>query len=323
MSFDRKGRASGQTAAALLLTALVAIAAPAPYPDDAKKKDPEAIGARKVDSGINFYSVEKEIALGKQLAIEVQRQAKLLDDPIVEEYINRLTQNLTRNSDVKFPVTIQIIDDDIVNAFTLPGGHLFINTGLIRLSESESELASVISHELGHVAARHYVRQASRGDLLTGATIPLIFLGGVPGMAARELANMGVPVGMFKFSRDFETEADMLGIQYLYKTGYDPTAAIDMLERVDAAETRRPGSVFQLFETHPLTTDRINKTQKNIQQNLPARPEYVVNTSEYEDIRARVVGLQERRKVTEKPAPTLYGKPGESKDDRPTLKRPN
>jgi predicted Zn-dependent protease len=321
MSFDRKGRAHCQAAVLLLSFALAALAAPAP--DDAKKKDPDAIGARKVDSGINFYSVEKEIALGKQLSIEVQRQARMLDDPIIEEYINRLTQNLARNSDVKFPITIAIIDDDVVNAFTLPGGYLFINTGLIRLSESESELASAISHELGHVAARHFVRQASRNDLINGATVPLIFLGGIPGLAARELANVGIPMGMFKFSRDFETEADMLGIQYLYKSGYDPTAAVDMFERVDAAEARHPGAVSQLFNTHPLTTDRINKTQKNIQQNLPARSEYVVNTSEYEDIRARLVGMQAHRKLPEKVAPTLLNKPGESKDDRPTLKRPD
>ena len=303
--------------AILMLASWAAFAAP----DDAKK-DPEAIGARKVDGGINFYSVEKEIALGKQLAIEVQRQAKILEDPVISEYINRLTQNLTRNSDVKFPVTISVIDDDVINAFTLPGGYLFINSGLIRLSESEAELASAISHELGHVAARHYVRQASRGELINGLSVPLIFLGGVGGVAARELSQIGLPMGMFKFSRDFETEADMLGIQYLYKAGYDPTAAIDMFERVAAMQQRNPGTVSQLFNTHPLTTDRITKTQKNIQQYLPARPEYVVNTSEYEDVRARLVAAQEHRKVQEKAAPTLLVKPGENKDERPTLKRP-
>jgi predicted Zn-dependent protease len=158
---------------------------------------------------------------------------------------------------------------------------------------------------LGHVAARHYVRQASRGDLLTASTIPLIFLGGIPGVAAQELAHIGLPVGMFKFSRDFETEADLLGIQYLYKTGYDPTAAIDMFERIQATERKHPGAVSQLFNTHPLTTDRITKTQQNIEHNLPARPEYVVNTSEYEEIRARLVSLQGQKKATEKPAPTL------------------
>ena len=309
-----------RASAVLLLCTLAVLAA------DSQKKDPGSIGRRKVDGGINFYSVEKEIALGKQLAIEVERQAKLLDDPITCEYINRLTQRLARNSDVKFPVTVKVIEDDVINAFTLPGGFLFVNTGLIRLSESESELASAISHELGHVAARHYTRQASRQDLLSASTIPLIFLGGIPGIAAQEVANIGLPVGMFKFSRDFETEADMLGIQYLYKTGYDPNAAIDMFERIEAAERKHPGAVSQLFNTHPLTSDRMAKTQQNIERILPARPEYVVNTSEYEDVRARLIGIQERRKVHEKPAPTLLKKPGatdgDSKDDRPTLKRP-
>lgn len=312
----RRPSPAARTTALLLLSVLVAGGAAAAA-DDAKR-DPEAIGARKVDGGINFYSPEKEIALGKQLAIEVERQAKLLEDPITNEYINRLTQNLARNSDVKFPITVKIIDDDIINAFTLPGGFLFINAGLLRLSESESELASAISHELGHVAARHYTREVSRSNLINGATVPLIFLGGIPGMAVRQVASIGLPMGMFKFSRDFETEADLLGIQYLFKSGYDPTAAIDMFERVAAAERTRPGTVSQLFNTHPLTTDRIAKTQKNIEQILSSRPEYVVNTSEYEEFRARLIGLQDHRKVHEKPAPTLY----KDTDDRPTLKRP-
>jgi predicted Zn-dependent protease len=214
-----------------------------------------------------------------------------------------------------------VIDDDVINAFTLPGGFLFLNTGLIRLSESESELASAISHELGHVAARHYVRQATRGDLLQASTIPLIFLGGPIAGISRELAGLALPVGMFKFSRDFETEADMLGIQYLYKAGYDPTSAIDMFERIEATEHRKPGAVSQLFNTHPLTVDRINKTQKNIEQNLKARDEYIVNTSEYEEVRARLVHVQQNRKA-EKAPPSLYVKPGENgKDERPTLKR--
>lgn len=299
----------------LLLSALVALAGD-------QNKDPEAIGQRKVDGGVNFYSIEKEIALGKQLAIEVQRQARLLDDPITNEYINRLTQNLARNSDVKFPVTVKVIDDDVVNAFTLPGGYLFINTGLIRLSESEAELASVISHELGHVAARHYTRQVTRMDLLNATSIPLIFLGGIPGLAAQQIANIGVPAGMFKFSRDFETEADLLGIQYLYKTGYDPNASIDMFERIEAMERKHPGAVSQLFNTHPLTSDRIAKTQHNIDKNLPARSEYVVNTSEYEDVRARLARSQGQRKAPEKSAPTLLNKVGDAKASGPSLKYP-
>jgi predicted Zn-dependent protease len=287
----------------LLLSTFVALA---------QNRDPEAIGQRKVDGGVNFYSIEKEIALGKQLAIEVERQAKMLEDPITSEYINRLTQSLVRNSDVKFPVTIKVLDDDVVNAFTLPGGYLFVNTGMIRLSESEAELASVLSHELGHVAARHYTRQASRAKLLTASTIPLIFLGGIPSLAA-EFANVAVvPAGVMKFSRDFETEADMLGIQYLYKTGYDPNASIDMFERIEAAERKHPGAVSQLFNTHPLTSDRIAKTQQNIDRNLPARPEYVVNTSEYEGVRARLVAVEGQHKAPVKTIPSLLKKPDES-----------
>jgi predicted Zn-dependent protease len=289
-----------------LLATFVALAG------DNQNKDPEAIGQRKVDGGVNFYSVEKEIALGKQLAIEVERQAKLLDDPITSEYVNRLTQSLVRNSDVKFPVTIKVIDDDVVNAFTLPGGYLFVNTGMIRLSETEAELASVLSHELGHVAARHYTRQATRAKLLTATTVPLIFLGGIPSLAAEFASSAAVPVGMFKFSRDFETEADMLGIQYLYKTGYDPNASVDMFERIEATERKHPGAVGQLFNTHPLTSDRIAKTQQNIDKNLPARPEYVVNTSEYEEVRARLVAIQGEHKAPAKSVPTLLKKPDES-----------
>jgi predicted Zn-dependent protease len=317
MMADYRLRAMSWAAVTLLSTAMLAVASP----DDAKKRDPEAIGARKVDGGINFYSVEKEISLGKQLAIEVERQAKLLEDPIITEYINRLTQNLARNSDVKFPVTVKVLDDDVINAFTLPGGYLFLNTGLIRLSESESELASAISHELGHVAARHAVRQATRTDLLQASTIPLIFLGGIPGAITRELAGIGLPVGMFKFSRDFENEADILGTQYLYKSGYDPNAAIDMFERIEATEQKRPGAVSQLFNTHPRTSDRIMKAQQNIDQHLHGRDEYIVNTSEYEDMRARLIGIQQAKKAA-KPAPSLYVKPGENgTDEHPTLKR--
>ena len=291
----------------LFLSAFVALAG------DNQSKDPEAIGQRKVDGGVNFYSIQKELSLGKQLAIEVERQTKLLKDPISTEYINRLTQNLVRNSDVKFPVTVKVIDDDVVNAFTLPGGYLFVNTGIIRLSESEAELASVISHELGHVAARHYTREATRLKLLNAGSVPLIFLGGIAGLAAEFADTVALPAGVMKFSRNFETEADMLGIQYLYKTGYDPDASIDMFERIEAAERRRPGAVSQLFNSHPLTSDRITRTQHNIEKYLPARPEYVVNTSEYELVRARLVAMHGEQKAAPAPkTPTLLRKPAET-----------
>jgi predicted Zn-dependent protease len=266
-----------------------------------KKKDPAEIGDRNVSKGLNFYTLDQEMALGKQLSIEVEKQAKIVDDPILSEYINRLGQNLARNSDVTFPITFKLIEADEINAFTLPGGYVFINTGLLELSGNEAELASAIAHEIGHAAARHATRQASRDKLVRMGTLPLAILAGP---AARVAIDAAAPMALMRFSREFETEADLLGIQYLWKSGYDPTASIDLFEALESTEKRQPGSVSRLFRTHPLTPDRIEKTQRNIDKLLPARAEYVLNTSEYEDIRARLEDLSKKTPEVSK-APQL------------------
>lgn len=268
---------------------IVALSLPTAFAGD-RKNDPALIGDRNVSKGLNFYSIDQELALGKQLSIEVRRQAKIVDDPIISEYINRLGQNLARNSDVTIPVTFTLIESDEINAFTLPGGFVYINTGLLELSGNEAELASAIAHEIGHAAARHATRQASRDRLLRFGTLPLAILGGP---AARVFMNEAMPMASMKFSREFENEADLLGVEYLWKAGYDPNASIDLFEALASTEKRQPGSVSKLFRAHPLTPDRIEKTQKNIDKLLPARASYVLNTSEYEDIRAR---LEERLK---------------------------
>jgi predicted Zn-dependent protease len=253
------------------------------------KKNPEKIGNRKVSSGLNRYSVAQELALGRQLAAEVEKQAKVVDDPIVSEYINRLGQNLTRNSDSAFPMSFHLLQSEEINAFTLPGGYVFITTGIVKLSDNEAELASVVAHELAHAAARHATRQATRNDLINAGKLPLIFSGGLAGLAARQIGNTAASLAFYQFSREFEDEADMLGIQYLWKSGYDPSASIDMFERVESVEKAKPGSVSRLFRTHPLTAARIEKTQKNIAALLPHRSEYILNTSEYEAVRLRVL----------------------------------
>jgi predicted Zn-dependent protease len=297
-----------------------------------KKKDPDEIGNRDVSRGPNFYSLEKEIALGKQLAQEVERQSKVIDDPIVAEYVNRVGQNIVRNSDCKVPFTIKVVEDESVNAFALPGGFFFVNTGLILKADNEAELAGVMAHETAHVCARHGTRQATKAELANYMTIPLIFMGGWAGYGIRQAAGVLVPMSLLKFSRGYESEADMLGLQYMYKTGYDPASFVDFFEKIEALEKKKHGAVAELFSSHPMTDDRIQAAQKNIQDNLEARPEYVVNTSEFNEVKARLAMIENRHKVDNKDPnkPQLRKKPGSGGDDkdskgdddeRPTLKR--
>jgi len=302
------------------------------------KKDPDDIGNRDVGKGVNFYSLEKEIALGKQMAQEVERQAKIVNDPVIAEYVNRLGQNLVRNSDAKVPFTIKVLETEEVNAFALPGGFFFVNTGLILQTDNEAELAGVMAHEIAHVAARHGTREATRGTILSYATLPLMMAGGWTGYAIYQGASAAIPLGFLKFSRGFESEADMLGLQYLYKTGYDPTSFVDFFEKIESLEKKKPGTLSKVFSSHPMTEDRIRAAQQNIQENLKARPEYVLDTSEFQDVKKRLEMLENRRKPEGKPGdqPTLRRNPGTGstpggdaddkdakpdQDERPTLKR--
>ncbi|HVN04146.1 MAG TPA: M48 family metallopeptidase [Bryobacteraceae bacterium] len=302
------------------------------------EKDPDEIGNRDVGKGVNFYSLEKEIAIGKQLAQEVERQAKIIDDPVIAEYVNRVGQNLVRNSDAKVPFTIKVLDSEEVNAFALPGGFFFVNSGLILKADSESELAGVMAHEIAHVAARHGTRQATRGQLINIATIPLIFMGGWTGYAIYQGASVAIPMGFLAFSRGMEREADYLGLQYMYKAGYDPTSFVDFFEKIETLEKRKPGTVAKVFSTHPMTEDRIKASQNEIETILKAKPEYLVNTSEFNDVKARLYALHNRRRTDKKDdgnRPTLRRTPGSGngpvddngqqqpadQDERPTLKR--
>src|SRR5579883_742243 len=325
-----------------VLAALSLVAPGAFAGDKNKKDDPDAIGNRDVGSGINFYSLEKEIALGKQLAQEVERQSKVIDDPVIAEYVNRVGQNLVRNSDAKVPFTIKVLDTEEVNAFALPGGFFFVNSGLILKADSESELAGVMAHEIAHVAARQGTRQATRGEIAQIGMIALsiAMLYGWTGYAIGQGASMAIPLGFLTFSRGFEREADYLGLQYLYKSGYDPTSFVDFFEKIQSMEKKKPGTVSKVFSTHPMTDDRIKAAQEEIQKILVAKPEYVVNTSEFNDVKGRLAMLHNRRKVDNKEdsnRPRLRRAPGTGtgpvddngagdkqkpdQDDRPTLKR--
>src|SRR5467141_3454822 len=301
------------------------------------KEDVEAIGNRNVGKGVNLFSLEREIALGKQLAQEVERSSKLIDDPIVTEYVNRVGQNLVRNSDAKVPFTIKVIDSDEVNAFALPGGFFYVNSGLILRAQEESELAGVMAHEIAHVAARHGTKNATKGELMQLASIPaMIFIPySMAGYAMYQGLNLAIPLTFLKFSRDAEKEADFLGLQYMYKAGYDPNSYVTFFERIQADEKRRPGTIPKVFSSHPPTPERIENTQKEIARILPAKSVYIVTTSEFDSVKSRLRGIMFSRKATDNGPgkPTLRTKTEQSKkqptgndpnstdDDRPTLKR--
>jgi len=327
--------------ASLSFSLALALIAPRSVFAENPEKDPDQIGNRNVGKGVNFYSLEKEIALGKQLASEVERQAKIINDPVIAEYVNRIGQNLVRNSDAKVPFTIKVIDSEEVNAFALPGGFFFVNSGLVLKADNEAELAGVMAHEIGHVAARHGTKQATRGEIAQLGMIPLIFMGGWTGYGIYQAASVLVPVGFLRFSRVMESEADLLGLEYMYKAGYDPTAFVDFFEKIETLEKRKPGTMSKVFSTHPPTDSRIQAAQKNIQEYLKAKPEYVLTTSEFDSVKGRLLAMHNKRKV-DNPAdpnrPTLRRAPGSSTgtvgagedskapassddEDRPTLKR--
>jgi beta-barrel assembly-enhancing protease len=302
------------------------------------KEDVDAIGNRNVGKGINFYSIEKEIALGKSLAQEVERSSKLIDDPVVTEYVNRVGQNLVRNSDARVPFTIKVIDSDEVNAFALPGGFFYVNSGLILRAQEESELAGVMAHEISHVTARHGTKNATKGEMMQLATIPLMLLGpaGWAGYGLYEGLNIAIPLTYLKFSRDSEREADFLGLEYMYKAGYDPNAFVTFFERIQADEKRRPGTIPKVFSTHPPTPDRIEAAQKEIARILPNKPEYIVTTSEFDSVKGRLRNIMFARKVQDNQPgkPSLRTRTEQQQkgtqqqdpnanpdDDRPTLKR--
>ena len=247
----------------------------------------------------NWYSADYENKMGRMYAEQIEKSTRFITDPVVVEYVNRVGQNIVKNSDCKVPFTIKIIDSDEINAFALPGGFFFVNSGLILNAEEEAELAGVMAHETAHVCAHHVARGMTRGNYAQLGTIPLIFIGGWTGYGAYEAASLAVPVTFIKFSREFEAQADYLGVQYMYRAGYDPQAYISFFERVQVLEKHKPGTVAKVFSEHPQTPERILHTQEEIAHILPARDEYTVTTSEFDDIKARLARIESKRRLVD------------------------
>jgi beta-barrel assembly-enhancing protease len=299
--------------------------------------DVNAVGTRDIGGrGMgNWYSTETEIRMGKSYAMQLEKSVKFINDPVVNEYVNRIAQNLVKNSDAKVPFTIKVIDSDEVNAMALPGGFMYVNSGLILTADDEAEMAGVIAHEISHVAAHHAVREQTRMNYAQLGTIPLIFIGGWTGYGIYEAAQIGIPLTFLEFSRGFESQADFLGVQYMYRAGYDPQAFVTIFEKLENLEKTKPHLISKAFASHPQTPDRIEATQKEIATLLPPRAEYVVTTSEFDDVKARLARIENKRKLNDGGKgnqPTLRrasstnsdpnapdsSKPG---DDRPTLQR--
>ena len=279
----------------------------------ARKYDISHIGSRGIGKGFNLYSLDLEQELGRELASKVDLN---LGDPVdenVAEYINRLAQSLFVHSDSKFPIRARVYESADINAFSLPGGYLYVATGLIIAAESEAELAGVMAHEIAHVAARHGTRSESRRKLFGLAALPLSFVGGGVGLAiSAAVAHAAQPLSTAKFSRNAEREADLLGLQYTYASGYDPGELVHFFERYLKMEPETRGSKFnRLLADHPMTADRIQRFQQQIQTQLPARSEYVMNTNSFEE--ARDILLKPSDPGREDTGPTLRLNTGATK----------
>jgi predicted Zn-dependent protease len=295
------------------------------------------IGNRRV-AHHSFISLDKEISIGKHYAAQINRSSKILKDPVITEYVNRVEQNIAENSDAKEPISVQVIESPEINAFTLPGGFIYVDTGLLRAVRSEAELAAVLSHETGHVAARHWAAEQTRQTLLQYAMIPLIFtpMSYPVYLGLSQGLNVAIPISFLKFSREDEQQADFLGLQYMWKAGYDPNAFLSMFAKIMRQERSDPGSVPSIFLDHPPTEARILRAAEEIKNILPPRQQYLVSTSEFQHVQERlnsILGRMNRNKSDEN-KPTLLrrqpkteqpagGQQGTDDDKPPVLRRRN
>ncbi|MCU1322899.1 MAG: peptidase Ste24p [Acidobacteriaceae bacterium] len=312
-----------------------------PHIKAGSENDVNAVGNRNIGGrGVgNWYSTDWEIRNGKGYSMEIEKSAHLVTDPVVVEYVNRIGQNIVKNSDAKVPFTIKVIDSDEINAMALPGGFFYVNSGLILAADEEAELAGVMAHEIAHVAAHHAARQMTKMNYAQIGSIPLIIFtqGSWTGYGIYEAAQLAIPITFLKFSRTDEAEADWLGLQYMYKAGYDPQAFIQFFEKLDALEKHKPGTLAKVFSDHPQTPDRIDRSEEEIATIMPARPDYVVTTSEFDDVKTRLARIENKRKLNDGKGgnkPTLRRAGGTNNDpnstgsttttdDRPTLGRRN
>src|SRR5438552_14038294 len=308
-------RKAASMAVAISVTLLLCVSSYA----DRRHSDVESIGNRNVTGRVcgifpNFVSLEKEIAIGAQVAAQFEQTARMIEDPVISEYVDRVGQNLVKHSDAKVPFHIKVVDTDEVNAFAFPGGYFYVNKGLILAAENEAELAGVMAHEISHVAARHATERLSKGQILQIASIPALFVGGYwTQMAIYNGLGLGINLEVLGITRDSEREADQLGIQYLWNSGYDPNAFVSFFEKLQAQEKKKPGTFAGFFRTHPSTADRIIQALDE-ERYLPEKDEYIMSTSEFDRVKARLIAMDNIGKDADAGKNPLERR-------RPTLKR--
>ncbi|MGB7070173.1 MAG: M48 family metallopeptidase [Pyrinomonadaceae bacterium] len=286
------------------------------------KEDPTLIGKRKINGGSDKFfgwlggSQEREMAIGRQIALQVEQQAKMVEDPVVTEYVNRVGQNVVLHSDAKVPFTIKVIDSDEVNAFALPGGFFFVNRGLILAADNEAEIAGVMAHEIAHVAARHAMENQGKGTLINyGALAGIIFGGPIVSTVLQNGGGILAGLAALKFSRGAEVEADVLGVQYLYASGYDPTAMSTMFEKLASQKKKKPSAISKLFSTHPQSIERRDDSLALVAR-FPEKDEYVISTSEFQRVKGHLMKL-----TNAKAGISSDYDDAEDGETRPTLKR--
>jgi len=218
-----------------------------------------AIGA------LQLISVNDEIALGRQAQQEVRRQVPELRDATINNYVENLGRRIAARADgPRYPYSFDVANKREINAFALPGGPIWVHRGAIDAAQNEAQLAGVLAHEIAHIANRHAASQITKG---TFANVGLGVLGALLGGGnGAKIAQMGAGIAaqatMMKFSRDAEREADMKGLSYMRRAGYDPRGMVEFLQVLRARQGRDPGSVQTFFASHPAPTERVARLQQ-------------------------------------------------------------
>jgi hypothetical protein len=256
-----------------------------------------ADGRTKLKPGWNLFSPQQDIEMGREVSRQAERELQLVNDREANAYISALGRQLaSRAPGEKYPYQFKIVNDTAINAFALPGGFVYVNRGAISAADNEGQIAGVIAHEIGHVALRHGTNQASKSYI---AQAPLAVLGGVlgSGSVGGVLAQLGVSFAtssiLLKYSRDAESQADLMGTQILYDSGYDPKAMVEFFEKI---QRESKGSAVQFLSDHPNPENRISNVQREITRLGGLPPNVYRDSGDFSRVKSLLASMPGPRK---------------------------